>query len=182
MTSNAGEETVFPLTDLFIRQATRADLPALEWDGEYWKFREVFADLFNRSLGGNVLLWIVVSPGGDVIGQAFVTLRSGDRDAADGKNRAYVFSFRVKEKWRNRGVGSKLMKFIECDLRQRGFRYVTLNVAKDNPGALRLYRSMGYEIIDSCPGLWSYRDPDGIIHHVTEPSWRMLKSLSGKES
>jgi hypothetical protein len=40
---------------------------------------------------------------------------------------------------------------------------------------------MGYEVIDSCPGIWSYRDPDGIIHHVNEPSWRMLKNLSGKE-
>jgi ribosomal protein S18 acetylase RimI-like enzyme len=181
MASNTDAETEIPLTDLLIRQTTRADLPALEWDGEYWKFREVFADLFNRSLEGDVLLWIIVSPGGDMMGQAFVALRSGDRNVADGKTRAYVFSFRVKEKWRNRGVGSTLMKFIECDLRQRGFRYVTLNVAKDNPDALRLYRRMGYEVIDSCPGIWSYRDPDGIIHHVKEPSWRMLKSLSGKE-
>ena len=167
------------LADLTIRQVTKADLPALEWEGEYWKFRAMFADLYRNSLLGRTLLWVIAAPGGELIGQAFVMLKSGERDAANGKDRAYVFAFRVKSAWQNRGIGSYLMRFVEDDLRQRGFSYVTLNVAKDNLPALRLYKRLGYQVTGSRPGIWSYRDPDSVVHHVNEPAWRMLKNLKG---
>jgi len=178
MSTSIHSEDAFTFSDLTIRQVTRADLPALEWEGEYWKFREMFSDLYQASQAGRCLMWVVVSPGGALIGQAFVMLKSGERDAADGKTRAYVFSFRVKEKWRNHGIGSYLMGFIEDDLRQRGFKYITLNVAKENLVALRLYKRLGYRVTSSQPGIWSFRDPNGVVHHVKEPSWRMMKSLS----
>lgn len=166
------------MQNLIIRQVNKADLPDLEWNGEYWKFREMFTELYQYSLTGRALLWLVFSPDGVLIGQAFVMLKSGEPDAADGKNRAYVFSFRVKKEWRNRGIGSHLMKFIEEDLKQRGFQFVTLNVAKDNLDALRLYQRLGYEVVSSRAGIWSFRDPNGIVHQVNEPSWRMIKSIS----
>jgi ribosomal protein S18 acetylase RimI-like enzyme len=180
MALNQHTDTPFPLTSLIIRQARKSDLPELEWDGEYWKFRRMFAELYRNSLFGQTLLWLVLTPDNALIGQAFVMLRSGEPDAADGSTRAYVFSFRVKEGWRNRGIGSHLMQFIEDDLRKRGFQFVTLNVAKENLGALRLYQRLGYEISSSRPGVWSYQDPDGIVHRVIEPSWQMIKSLSKK--
>jgi ribosomal protein S18 acetylase RimI-like enzyme len=170
-------EVALNLADLTIRQVTRADLPALEWEGEYWMFREMFADLFRNSLAGRTLMWVVVEPMGELIGQAFVMLKSGDREAADGINQAYVFSFRVKEKWRKKGIGSHLMGFVEADLLRRGFKYVTLNVAKDNQVALRLYKRLGYHVVSGQPGIWSFRDPDGVVHHVKEPAWRMKKNL-----
>lgn len=180
MAENPQSEHTLILSDLIIRPVTKADLPGLEWDGEYWKFREMFTSLYQNSLAGRTLMWIVVNPQGEQVGQAFVMLRSAERDAADGENRAYVFSFRVKDQWRNQGVGSYLMHFVEDDLRQRGFKYVTLNVAKDNQAALRLYQRLGYQVIDSRPGKWSFRDPNGVVHHVKEPSWRMIKQLRAK--
>jgi ribosomal protein S18 acetylase RimI-like enzyme len=171
-----------PLSDLTIRQVTRADLPYLEWEGEYWQFREMFANLYRSTLSGRTLMWVVEDPDGELIGQAFVMLKSGERDAADGESRAYVFSFRAKEKWRNHGLGSHLMDFVEDDLRRRGYQFVTLNVSKENQGALRLYKRLGYSVTGSRPGIWSYRDPDGNVHHVNEPSWRMIKDLSIGES
>ena len=182
MIPTAHTEDAYPLSRLTIRQVTRDDLPGLEWDGEYWKFREVFANLYRNTLSGRSLMWVVVSPDGGLIAQAFVMLKSGERDAADGESRAYVFSFRVREQWQNRGLGSHLMGFVEDDLRNRGYQYITLNVAKGNQGALRLYKRLGYKVIESRPGIWSYRDPDGIVHHVKEPSWRMMKNLSGGSS
>lgn len=177
----AQSEDAFRLSALTIRPVTRADLPDLEWGGEYWKFREMFADLYHNTKKGRTLMWVVADTQGELIGQAFVMLKSGDREAADGVHRAYVFSFRVKAKWRNKGIGSSLMQFVEQDLKQRGFRFVTLNVAKENEGALRLYQHLGYRVVGSRPGIWSFRDPDGIIHHVKEPAWRMMKSLQGDD-
>jgi ribosomal protein S18 acetylase RimI-like enzyme len=177
MAENSRSEHTFSISDLIIRSVTHADLPGLEWGGEYWKFREMFARLYQNSLAGRTLMWVVVNSQSEQVGQAFVMLRSAETDAADGENRAYVFSFRVKDRWRNLGIGSHLMRFVEEDLRARGFKYITLNVAKDNQDALRLYKRLGYHVIDSRPGIWSFRDPDGIVHHVKEPSWRMIKRL-----
>jgi len=169
-----------PIPNITIRLVKRSDLLKLEWEGLYWKFRNIFADLYRSSLSGRVLMWVVAQQGPveELIGQAFVVLKSSERDTADGKSRAYVFSFRVKDQWRNQGIGTHLMAFIEEDLRQRGYKQVTLNVAKDNLAAQRLYQRLGYRVVGSRPGIWTYRDPDGNLHRVNEPSWRMIKNLS----
>lgn len=181
MNQTTYSEDCINLSDLTIRQVTKSDLPGLEWEGEFWKFREMFANLYRSCLAGRALMWVVVAPEGELIGQAFVMLKSGERDAADGKSRAYVFSFRVKPAWQNRGIGTFLMRFVEDDLQQRGFKFVTLNVAKENLPALRLYKRLGYQVTGSRPGIWSFRDPDGVVHHVKEPAWRMMKSLPGDQ-
>ena len=48
-----------------------------------------------------------------------------------------------------------MMHVFEEDLRQRGFKSLTLNVAKDNPRAIELYRRNGYRIMAHEPGKWS---------------------------
>ncbi|MDY6866296.1 MAG: GNAT family N-acetyltransferase [Chloroflexota bacterium] len=167
----------FDFADLVIRQVEEADLKLLEWGQEYKKYRRMYSSLFRSTQKGKSLMWVVEIPQGEIIGQAFVMLKSSERDAADGESRAYVFAFRVKQPWRNKGIGAYLMHFIEDDLDRRGFKFVTLNVAKDNPKALRLYRRLGYRIIGSRPGIWSYTDNEGRVQYVEEPAWRMMKRL-----
>ncbi len=162
---------------MVIRRVTEADLPALEWDGEYQKSRLTYARLYEDSKTGNPILWMVETPQGKMVGQAFVMLTSGEKDAADGRERAYIFAFRVRPQFRNRGVGTMLMRFIERDLARRGFSTVTLNVAKENPDARRLYERLGYRITGSKPGKWSYRDDKGQVQRVHEPAWRMEKRI-----
>ena len=163
--------------DLVIRQVEKADLPALEWDGVYLKYRLMYANLYRNTQSGKTLMWIVQIPQGEIIGQVFVMLKSHEPGAADGRHRAYVFAFRVKPAWRNRGIGTRLMDYVEKDLRRRGYKFVTLNVAKQNPGARRLYKRLGYKVISSQPGLWSFMDHTGQRHKVEEPAWRMIKRL-----
>lgn len=174
---NTIPEKSLDLNNLIIRQVTEEDLSALEWEGEYKKYRRMFTNLYNESKSGRTLLWVITLPGGEIIGQVFVMLRSSEREAADGRNRAYVFAFRVKNSWRNLGIGAYLMHFVESDLRSRGFKFVTLNVAKENHKALRLYKRLGYRVIASRSGNWAYRDHEGRLQHVHEPAWRMIKGL-----
>lgn len=164
-----------------IRPVTEADLLALEWEGAYKKYRRMYANLFRNTRTGVTLMWLIESPEKEVIGQAFVMLRSGELDAADGIRRAYLFAFRVRPAWRNRGIGTLLMNYIENDLRERGFRFVTLNVAKENPDARRLYERLGYKVTGSKPGVWSYRDDEGNLQRVVEPAWRMKKRLKDRD-
>ena len=167
-------------TQLKIRPVKKEDLQALEWDGEYKKYRRMYADIFYSTLVDKTLMWVIETEQGEIIGQAFVMLKSGESDAADGEKRAYFFGFRIRDAWRNRGIGSYLMRFVEGDLSRRGFHTITLNVAKDNVDALRLYQRLGYKIVGSHAGKWSYIDDQGVIQHVNEPSWRMIRRIVDK--
>lgn len=162
---------------IIIRPLLKTDLPALEWDGEYLHFRNVFADVYKKVEKGSVKAWVAVSQEEQMIGQVFLQLTSDRRELADGWNRAYLYSLRVKQTWQNQGVGSKLISVLEKDLRKMGFGRVTLNVARNNQGAIRLYSRLEFQIVADEPGVWSYPDHKGVWRTVSEPSWRMEKKL-----
>jgi len=165
------------LGEVTIRLAREEDLPALEWNGEYRHFRNVFAQAWQRAQSGLTLLWIAELSKVGLIGQAFIQLICDRPELADGRTRAYLYSFRVRSPYRDQGLGSRILETVENDLRQRGFRYVTLNVSKDNPRAQKLYRRRGYRIVASEAGYWSYVDENGQVIHMHEPAWRMIKRL-----
>jgi ribosomal protein S18 acetylase RimI-like enzyme len=162
---------------VIIRTVRAADLPDLEWDGQYTHYRRMYADAYQRSLQGRSILWVAVLPGAGIIGQAFVQLLCDRPDLADGTCRAYMYAFRVKPEYRGRSIGTRLIKTMEADLLRRHYNLVTLNVARDNTAARRLYERMGYQVVAPEPGVWSYQDHLGEWHTVEEPAWRMEKSL-----
>jgi len=165
------------IDQVIIRTVTEADLPALEWDGEYTHYRRMYADAFYRSEQGRSILWVAELPGSGLIGQAFVQLLCDRPELADGTCRAYMYAFRVKPPYRGLGVGSRMIQVMETDLRRRRYDMVTLNVARENSKARRLYERMGYAVVAPEPGVWSYQDHLGAWHTVEEPAWRMEKHL-----
>jgi len=50
------------LAEATIRPLAEADLPALEWDGEFTHFRRVYARAYERSRRGHALLWVAARP------------------------------------------------------------------------------------------------------------------------
>jgi ribosomal protein S18 acetylase RimI-like enzyme len=100
------------MTPLTIRQANRADLPSLEWNGEYTHFRRLYADTYTLVLQSKAIMWIAESNGTGLIGQCFVSLLGNRQELADGKNRAYIYGFRVQPRFRNQGIGTKIMRII----------------------------------------------------------------------
>ena len=165
------------LSRIVIRSAAESDLLAIEWDGEYQEFRNVYADVFRRTKRGLAVMWLADLAEKGLIGQVFVQFETNDRSTANGKTRAYVHSFRVRDSWQRRGLGKQLMDWAEADLLARGFREVTLNVARDNEGALRLYQRLGYHIVKEIPGRWSYFDLNNELKHAVEPGYRMMKRI-----
>lgn len=162
--------------DVVIRNLEQKDLPALEWDGEFSRFRKVYFQSFKRARKGAAVLWVAEINSIGLIGQVFVQLRSLiKKELADGKQRAYLHSFRVRKEYQNAGIGGRMLHWVEDDLMKRGYQEGTLNVAKKNYGAQRFYKRFGYNIILSDPGRWSYYDEKNILRHVNEPSWRMIK-------
>lgn len=162
---------------IVIRQVTHDDLPALEWEGQYKHFRRLFKYAFQRAREGKAVLWIAELPGEGLIGQIFVQLVTHRRDLADGKARAYIYAFRVRPEHRGEGLGTLLLDTVEKDLRARGFKRVCLNVGQDNLDARRLYERLGYSVVASEAGIWSYIDHRGRHRQVHEPAWRMEKEI-----
>lgn len=165
------------LSHVTIRPAVKSDLPALEWGGEFRHFRTVYASAYERMVKGTAMIWIAELGGVGLIGQAFVQMMSDRPELADGWQRAYFYSFRIKPPFRNQGLGTRMLDFIEDYLCTRQFSRITLNVAKTNHDAIRLYRRVGFEIVAEEPGVWSYPDDAGTWQTVREPSWRMEKLI-----
>ena len=165
------------MNPVLIRQANRDDLPDLEWKGEYSHFRRLYADTYKMVEQDNAIIWIAEMDGKGLIGQCFVSLKGNRPELADGKNRAYIYGFRIQPQFRNQGIGTLMMRTIQDDLRKRGFLQITLNVGQDNYAAHRFYDRLGYIIVGSDPGRWSYIDDKGKRRDVHEPAWRMIKDL-----
>lgn len=169
------------LYEVMIRPAEGRDLRQIEWEGEYRRFRRVYQDVFERTKKGLALMWLAELPDGVLAGQGFVQLKMNDRSSADGKRRAYLHSFRVRPEYRNSGLGTAIMDHIESDLTRRGFRELTLNVAEENAGALRLYRRRGFEVVKRISGEWSFYDDQGQLRSVSEPGFRLMKTLEPRD-
>ena len=165
------------MNQVSIRQATKDDLPSLEWNGEYTHFRRLYADTFTLMQQTKAIIWIAELNGGGLIGQCFVSLMGNRPELADGTTRAYIYGFRIQPQFRNQGIGTSIMRTIEDDLKQRGFQQATLNVGQDNQAARRFYERLQYLVIGSDPGRWSYIDDKGKRRDVHEPAWRMIKDL-----
>jgi len=87
------------MDQVIIRLMRKEDLPALEWEGQYTHYRQVYANEFQRFENGSSVLWVAEIPGGKIIGQVFIQLVCDRAELADGKTRAYLYSFRVRPEY-----------------------------------------------------------------------------------
>lgn len=160
-----------------IRQATLNDLPAMEWEGEFKHFRNLYADAYRRQERHLSQIWLAELPGESLIGQLLLQLDCDRPELANGKERAYLYGFRIRPSFRGQGVGTRMVNHVENDLRHRGYHLLTLNVAVNNPRARNLYSRLGFVVVAHEPGIWSYLDHNGKRQWVEEPAWRMEKHL-----
>ncbi|MHB8626976.1 MAG: GNAT family N-acetyltransferase [Aggregatilineales bacterium] len=157
------------------RPAERDDLPNLEWHGEYTHFRRVFRNTFDEQRAGRRLM-LLADVNGYPIGQVFIQLESAD-DWWQGGRRAYLYSLRVMDIFQHHGIGTSLIQEAERLLSDRDYDSISIAVAKDNPGARRLYERLGYGIVAEDSGRWQYIDHEGRTRHVAEPCWILEKWL-----
>ncbi len=180
MSTKTFSETTFQMPDgdlVRIRPAQEADLPGMEWGGEFAHFRRLYKQHYQNSRSGNTLIWVAENEDGEIVGQVFLSLLSSQSELADGIHRAYLFSFRLKPDYRNKGLGGHILEFIEGYLVKRGFDTLRINVARNNELARRMYEKHGYRVVGSEEGRWRYQDQEGQWQSVHEPAWRMLKKL-----
>ena len=159
-----------------IRTAIKSDIPKLEWHGEYLHFRKMFQRAYEEQIRGRRLI-LIAEFDQFPIGHIFIQFVSNNAQIADGKERAYLYSFRVMENFRGKGIGTRLLQEAHTLLIKREFSTAVIAVAKGNAAARRLYERQGYRVYAQDPGRWQYTDHQGIVHHVQEPCWLLRKTL-----
>lgn len=92
-------------------------------------------------------LCLVAEADGEPVGAVWTRIISGDM-----KGFGYVddnipeFSISLYKEYRNKGIGTSLMKRMLQLLKEKGYEKASLSVQKDNY-AVKLYQSLGFEII-----------------------------------
>ena len=165
------------MASTLIRHLRENDLLALEWEGEFTHYRRLYHDAYRRMLRGLSVLWVAELPGAGILGQVFIQLQCDRPELCDGVNRAYLYGFRIRPEYRGVSLGTQMLSVVEQDLFSRGFSAITLNVARENTDAIRLYRRRGFRIVAPEPGNWQYVDHTGMLVSVHEPAWRMEKQI-----
>lgn len=92
---------------------------------------------------GNRLVYIY-KINDEFIGEGALVLRTDDPDYTIPKKRVYVSRMIVRKDYRNRGIGSDILKFLIRKAKEMGFSEMTIGVDKDNVNALHLYRKFGF--------------------------------------
>ncbi len=153
-----------------IRTATQADWPQI-WpffdatvqEGESYAFP---LDLTVETGSG---WWLERPPGRTVVLEEGVVLGS----AKMGPNRPGrgdhigTASFMVAPEARGRGVGRRLAEYVVNWHREQGYRGIQFNaVVETNTAAVRLWESLGFEIVGTVPGAFRSATHGDVGLHV----------------
>ena len=87
----------------------------------------------------------VLYDNGILIGELRARYESDDESYAVRGRRAYLFAFRVREGFQNRGYGTYLLQEVIAELQRGGYSEFTVGVEDDNQRAIHMYRAMGFD-------------------------------------
>ncbi len=85
-------------------------------------------------------------------------------------NTVYLFAFRTNEEYRNKGYFSKLYKFMEEDLKNRGYTRFILGVEPTETENLEIYKHFGFrkfvkEAYEKEPVIDEKTEPEKVLVH-----------------
>lgn len=69
---------------------------------------------------------------------------SDDENYAIRGRRAYMFAFRVREDFQNKGCGTYFLKTVLSVLKENGYYEFTVGAEDDNVRAIHMYQSLGF--------------------------------------
>jgi GNAT superfamily N-acetyltransferase len=136
-----------PVREEHIRRIWEAGNEAASETWEYSEPTEAdYEEFLSNPVEGDRTLWQVAWDGDEIAGQVrpYINRESNERL---GLNRGWVENILVRRPWRRRGLARALIDASVAALRERGMTEGILGVdAENESGALRLYRSVGFEI------------------------------------
>lgn len=86
----------------------------------------------------------VLYDGEILIGELHVLYESDDRNYAVRGRRAYLFAFRIREEYQNKGYGMQFLNTVLSLLKENGYCEFTVGVEDDNSRAKHMYQALGF--------------------------------------
>lgn len=80
-----------------------------------------------------------------IIGELRAKYVSDDNRFAEKGKRAYLYAFRVHQKYQGKGLGNFLLKNVLNILEENGYREFTVGVEDDNSKARHMYEKHGFK-------------------------------------
>ena len=127
----------------------KLDLSDFDKCGNIWDMQEQseLANRFLREMREGIRATYIYQINGEYIGEISIVTDTGDPQYTIPDRRLYVSRLIVKDEFRRRGIGKKLVDFIIRKAQQEGYRELSIGVDLDNDPALRLYVQMGFDRI-----------------------------------
>ena len=110
---------------------------------------------YDEIVSGNRQVYIY-KIGDEFIGEGALVFDTGDSDYTVSGERVYVSRMIVKKEYRNKGIGSEILRFLIEKASEMGYTEMTVGVDKDNINALHLYKKYGFTEV-----LFDGADEDG---------------------
>lgn len=79
-----------------------------------------------------------------LIGELHAMYECDDINYAVRNRRAYIFAFRIREGYQNKGYGTQFLRSVLSLLEEKGYREFTVGAEDDNLRALHLYQTLGF--------------------------------------
>ena len=79
-----------------------------------------------------------------LVGELHVMYECDDENYAIRGRRAYMFAFRVREEFQNKGYGTYLLKTVLGILKEDGYCEFTVGAEDDNLRAIHMYQAVGF--------------------------------------
>jgi ribosomal protein S18 acetylase RimI-like enzyme len=142
----AGAERVDQVRELWLalhrhHRAVVGSLPLVEDDEQSWERRRALY-LGRLSTGSDFLALAVERE--SAVGYAFVCIEHGPDDTFPVADRyAELYSLAVAPELRGRGIGTRLLDFVDQELARRGIHDLKVAVMEGNADARRLYERRG---------------------------------------
>lgn len=106
------------------------------------KNSQIVQELLNNSNFGKI--WLIRSDD-DTVGYIILTFGFS---VEYGGRFALIDEFYIKQEFRNKGIGTEALKFVEVNCKASGVESIHLQVKNFNSSAKKLYAVLGYEEID----------------------------------
>lgn len=110
---------------------------------DYNNVEEMIAECTRDIQNGNIDIFVLYDKE-VLIGELHVMYQSEDANFAVQGRRAYLFAFRVRKDFQNKGYGTHLLKTVLDLLKENGYSEFTVGVEDDNARAIHMYQSMGF--------------------------------------
>lgn len=110
------------------------------------KQKKLADKFYNELLSGNRITYVYLE-NGEYIGEVSLVFDMNDSDYTILNKRVYLSRLIVKEAFRQKGIGTKLIQHITNIAKELNYEEISVGVDLDNYKALKLYVNNGFKTI-----------------------------------